>query len=68
MVAGVFWGNYKISLTEETIVQQVHYTLLDTRMVEHTTDYSTDVIKMTLYSASWATSIICIYKETEQNA
>ena len=28
-------------------------------MVEHTTDYSTDVIKMTVYSASWATIVIC---------
>ena len=44
--------------TGETIVQQVHYINIarhsDTRMLEHTTDYSTDVIKMTVwaYSAS----------------
>ena len=39
-------------------------------MLEHTTDYSTDVIKMTVwaYSASRATIIICKYKENEQNA
>ena len=39
-------------------------------MLEQTTDYSTDVIKMTVwaYSASRATIIICKYKENEQNA
>ena len=55
-----------LSLTEETIVQQVHYyTLLDTRMLEHTTDDSTDVIKMTVYSASCTTTIFWYTKYKE---
>ena len=59
LAAGVFWSNYIIFNLGDNSTVSTLYTLLDTRMVEHTTDYSTDVIKMTVYSASWAAIIIC---------